>query len=220
MEVSGSWKLQAQSAGHVATHKGKTLRPNVLAYCVGSQSEVVRKAAGVIPLCCPPVNIETFDKRWLYRPYKPFVLLYFSLHGVPDQPYWYGDNWETALGADAFEGLDLSSTVVFVANCYLEGSPMEKALLDCNPKALIGGAGQNWTRNKRPVGANLLGWYVRRLVCGGLEPGQALHLAKLGLRGKNSQLKRKVRKAKTDQDDIAANIDAMQFKIVEGISNV
>ena len=138
------------------------MRPNIFAYCGRSQRFAVRKAAGVEPLTCPPTIAETFDKNWFF-PERPFDLLYFSLHGLPEQPFWYGDNWQTAITAQHFEGLDLSHTVVFASNCYLEGSPMEAALLDCHPKALIGGSGRNWTRAVRLVGANLLGWYFRRL---------------------------------------------------------
>ncbi len=187
------------------------MKPNVLAVCVASQREAVERAAGVRPVTSPPLTIDNFNTKWLHRPYD---LLYFSLHGIPEQPYWYGDNWLTAISAEHFAGVDLSGAVVFVANCYLQGSPMEKALLDCHPKALIGGSGKNWTRTKRPVGANLLGWYVRRLVCAGIAADKALHLAKLGLRGKNSQIKHKLNKDRVDLEDIEANKDAMLFRII------
>jgi hypothetical protein len=184
----------------------------VFAMCGQDQRAAVKRAAGVEPLTCPPVTVGEFEKRWLC-PKDPYDLLYFSLHGLPAQPYWYGDDWITALSTETFAGLDLSETVVFVANCYFEGSPMESALLDCNPKALIGGIGQNWTRGVQLVGANLLGWYFRRLICGGIDPPQALHLAKLGVRGRNAEIKHKRIKRMKDVEDIEANLDALEFTL-------
>jgi hypothetical protein len=188
------------------------MRPNVFAYCGRSQRLAVAKAAGVMPLTCPPITAEYFKREWLERPYD---LLYFSLHGLPEQPYWYGDKWITAITAEQFAGLDLSETVVFAANCYLEGSPMEKAVLDCHAKALVGGSGRNWTRAVRLVGANLLGWYFRRLLLCGFEASNALHLAKLGVKGKNAQIKNRVIKRDYDDEDYEANRDAMAFKVLK-----
>lgn len=192
------------------------MRPNVFAYCGRGQRLAVQKAAGVKPLTCPPINVSNFNSDWLH-PEKPYKLLYFSLHGLPEQPYWYGENWETAISAQHFEGIDLTQTVIFAANCYFEGSAMEKALLACNPRAIIGGSGRNWTRTVRLIGANLLGWYFRRLFLCGLGVNQSLHLAKLGVKGNNAKIKNKVIKSPADAVDVDANLDAMKFKVLKGL---
>ena len=78
---------------------------------------------------------EDFDPLWL----TGHRFLYFKLHGLHNEPYWYGDNWVTALTAKQILSINLESTVVFVANCYLVDkkgqSPMLDALLAAGAQA-------------------------------------------------------------------------------------
>jgi len=186
----------------------------VFAMCGASQEVAVKRASGVRPVLCPPESVLTVGLDLVF-PRVPYDLMYFSLHGTPGDDCWYGEDWLPAIEARDFEGRDLSSTVVFVANCYFEFSVMAEAILDCHPKALIGGAGVNYTRGGKLVGTNLLGWYVRRLLAGGLDPVPALHLAKLGVKGKIAQIKNRWYMRKGDKEDLAANEDTLHFKIIK-----
>jgi hypothetical protein len=141
-------------------------------------------------------------------------LLYFSLHGRTRDVHWFGDDDEIALHVDAFQGLDLSRTVVFVANCYLPTSPFLGAILACGPRLLVAGEGQNFTRTGDLIGANLLGYYIRRAVQLGLPPRQAYTLALARLKTKCRTLSRKARAGDAQaREDLAANRDALAFSV-------
>ena len=139
------------------------------AYCAASFKHSVTKAAGVAPLLSPPITAETFKPRYLEN--RRFI--YFKLHGLPAQPFWYGDYWTTALTADQILQADLSDATVFVANCHLyQGtlghypSPMLTALLKAGARAVVGGPGPNWARARSLYGADVLGYHFRRLIVG------------------------------------------------------
>jgi len=85
---------------------------DVFAYCCASFEKSVTKAAGVKPVLSPPVNMTIFNTDVLMG--RDF--LYFKLHGLPHQPFWYGDGWTTALASSQLRGIKLKGTVVFVAN--------------------------------------------------------------------------------------------------------
>ncbi len=118
-----------------------------------------------------------------------YEFYYFKLHGLAGQPYWYGDNWVTALSADQVREARMDGAVVFVANCYLPDSPMLAALLSNGARAVIGGAGQNYARSNTVDGADLLGLWVRRGLQFGLSVEKALQLGKsrMGFKAKKSQ---------------------------------
>ena len=189
----------------------------VFAYCAESMAESVDKASGVVPLTCPPMKLEYFDARWLAGADggHPYDLLYFKLHGLPGKPYWYGDNWVTALSAAQLQGIDLGGAVVFVANCHLVAdgdlsqdelssksglaTPMLSALLDAGASAVIGGPGVNYARSKSVDGADLLGQAFRRGLAMGLSTATAFSLAMFRLRAK-------VRKDATIRDTLEFRI--------------
>ena len=183
------------------------------AYCPPSQRWAVSHAAGVEPLTCPPMTYQRFDSGNL----RHRKLLYFSLHGVPDQPYWYGANHTTAMSTDAFHNLDLSETIVFVANCHLPDTPFLKAILDCNPLFLAGGRGVNLTRGHSLVGAHLLGYLFRLAISLHIPPANALAMAKYTLSVRTDALRQETKRLKTRAarrrlaEDIAANQDALEF---------
>lgn len=187
---------------------------NTFAFCCPSHRWAVFHAAGVEPLTCPPITYELFDSGLLQRR----DLLYFSLHGIPDQPYWYGADHITAMSIDAFKDLDLSATVVFVANCHLPSTPFLDAILECQPRFLAGGQGANFTRGHSLVGAHLLGYLFRIALSLAIAPRNAFALAKYTLTTRTDALtnvaareKNRARKRRL-QEDIAANQDALDFR--------
>jgi len=211
------------------------------AFCPPSQRWAVRHAAGVEPLTCPPYHYAPSppppspprlrdsgegnalpSARGEVLPFDPALLrhqslLYFSLHGIPDQPYWYGDNHTTAMSVDAFRNLDLSETVVFVANCHLPDTPFLAAILACNPLFLAGGKGENFTRGHSLVGAHLLGYLFRLALQLRIPPAHALAMAKYTLTTRTDALREETRRTKGRAakhriaEDIAANQDALEF---------
>jgi hypothetical protein len=88
-----------------------------------------------------------------------------------------------------------------------------QAVLDCNPRALIAGAGPNFARNHTLAGAHLLGFYVRRLVetCPAMPPEWILKSAKTYLHDQTLKLQRSHRKR--NQETALANADALQFEL-------
>ena len=131
---------------------------DVFAYCAWSMRESVRQAAGVAPMTCPPVSALEFEPGWL----RGHDFVYFKLHGLRGQPFWYGDEYQTAVTASQLRSADLAGAVVFVANCHLEGSAMLAALLEAGAKAVIGGPGANYALKYGVNGADLLGLWLRR----------------------------------------------------------
>lgn len=191
---------------------------NVFAFCAQSQRWAVAQAAGVEPLTCPPMTLAHFHPGILANR----DLLYFGLHGIEDQPFWYGNDFTTAMDVNAFDGLDLSDTVVFVAGCHFTHTPFLDAIQACNPRFVVGGEGPNYTRGHSLVGPHLLGYlFVRSLNCG-LTPRSALALAKAGLRVRTRRVKAAHAKARKKSDrkrlleDIRANTDALAFASLTG----
>jgi hypothetical protein len=178
----------------------------ILAYCCLSFTESVQKATGVVPVTSPPLS--AFGGRCLDE-FPPqaldgYDLIYFKLHGLPTQPYWYGDEMITALTADQIRAADLSGTVVFVANCHLwhivkkgPQHPMLDALLDAGAQAVVGGGGENFGKRTKIYGADLLGkWFVMAYrLCG--NPLTSLYVAK----------------ARVSLEDNFGARDALKFKL-------
>lgn len=173
----------------------------IFAYCAAEFQHSVRKAAGVQPLLSPPATAHIFDPRWLEG--RDFI--YLKLHGLPEETYWYGDNWLTALRATQILAANLTGTVIFVANCHLyqalpapacadtadrqagnndyhPTSPMLNALLIAGARAVVGGSGDNHAKTHSIHGADRLGRALRYLLQFGLAPHPAFRLAQAWLR--------------------------------------
>lgn len=158
------------------------------AYCCKSFRESVRKAAACEPLLSPPTTVETFQPACL----QGHHFIYFKLHGLPDQPFWYGDHWCTAVSAEQIQAANLHGAVVFVANCYLlpppeerlagRTTPMLDALQAAGARAIIGGDGQNYARANTIDGADALGIFIRVWLERGFTPPNAFRYAKRLLR--------------------------------------
>jgi len=170
-----------------------------LAYCCQNYAESTRKAAGVLPITCPPTTDATILQRW----HGPYHLIYLDLHGQPGARCWYGDNGIVALREEQVRRLSLRGAVVFAVNCYLgdEDSPMLDALLDAGAKYVIGGEGRNWGGKRTLLGAARLG-RLFRLALAGMGAPRALALAKAFLRLEGVM----------PWSPTAAIADALQFK--------
>ncbi len=83
------------------------------------------------PLTCPPVTAETLDLSLLRQP-----LVYIRLHGMPGQPYLYGDDWQTALSLDQLQSVSLPGSLVFLEGCY--GALLSSAFIAAGASAVIG----------------------------------------------------------------------------------
>lgn len=147
------------------------------AYCAQSFQQSVHQAAGVQPRTCPPTTRATFQPAWLEGQH----LIYFKLHGLPDQPYWYGDDWITALDIPSIEAADLTGAVIFIANCHFAESPLLIPFLTSNACAIIGGGGENYGKQRTVYGADRLGRTVRILLSWRIAPHTALAIAKAQL---------------------------------------
>ena len=166
------------------------------ALCAASFEHSVRRAAGVTPLLSPPVKHATFKPIWL----EGYDFLYIKLHGIPHQPFWYGDHFISAVGEHHIRAARLGNTVVFVANCYTPQSPMLDALFDAGAKAVVTGSGANYAGKTKVHGADMLGMFFRYGLSIRLRPKAALAIARARLRlGAQDRITR----------------DALQFQLYE-----
>lgn len=136
----------------------------ICAVCARSFERSVQRVTGVkAPVTSPPLTLAEFPEGLL----DGYEFYYFKLHGLADQPFWYGDDWLTAIATDTILKAKMAGAVVFVANCFLPESPMLDALLRSNVRAVIGGPGENYARPNRVDGADLLGkWLLAGLIMG------------------------------------------------------
>lgn len=145
----------------------------VQALCCASFERSVKRAANVDPLLSPPVTVETFNPAVL----QGYDLLYVKLHGLPGQPYWYGDEWITATSAEQVCKTDLHGATVYAPTCFLPQSPMLAALFEAGAEYVIGGEDENYERT-----VDRFGRIIRLLMQTGLSVETSFRLAKLRLR--------------------------------------
>lgn len=92
-------------------------------------------------MTCPPLDISTLDTRDLVAD-----VVYLRLHGLPEQPFLYGDNWTTAISAEQVAQGDFNRSLVFLEGCY--GIYMSEAFLRAGALAVVGSAeityGKRW----------------------------------------------------------------------------
>lgn len=152
----------------------------VLAYCARSwriNTFVGLLAAGrvVKPLTCPPLTAETFD----YDLLAEASLAYVALHGIPGQPYLYGDGWLTALSvAGVAEAPEMPGLIVFLEGCFGAETGMPEAFLERGAAAVVASTAET---EDRTVGLGPAGRLGRDFVRGlrrGLTAGDSLARAK------------------------------------------
>ena len=130
-------------------------------------------ASGVRPLAAPPLARATFSPAMI----SGAALLYVCLHGLPNQPFWYGSDWSTAIGADQVRAADLEGAIVYLAGCYGQG-PMTDALLAAGAAAVAGDTDGTWAGWVLPTGSNALGRAFVAELRRGLDVEVALDVAK------------------------------------------
>lgn len=106
---------------------------------------------------------------------------YFKLHGLRDEPFWYGDAWQTAITLEQIQSINWTGKVAFVANCYGVDTSgqldiMPRAILEGGARAVIAGQGYNYAALTEITGADLLGQWLRRLMTARLSPHRSFHL--------------------------------------------
>lgn len=120
-------------------------------------------AAGAWPVSFPPGRADTFDPALL----QGRDLIYVCLHGLPNQPYLYGDKFETALSAEQIRTVNLGGAVVYMAGCYGGGGPIADAFSEAGAVCVVGDRDLTWAGTWLPLGSNRLGrLFVRRLRAG------------------------------------------------------
>lgn len=144
--------------------------------------EAVRMATGVEPITYPPHRFGDDDFRYLLERVDPPDVLYVHLHGMPDQPYWYGDGFQTAISDAQIAKCNLNKTIAFVANCYGQDSHMVEALLKAGAQAVVAGPGTNYTIVRKVRGADLLGKHFIDALKVGRTVAEAYAMAKSKLK--------------------------------------
>ena len=145
-------------------------------YCVKSAKQAVHTAVGVEPVTSPPVTAGSFIPKML----EGHDLIYIRLHGDPNLPHWYNDQWDAAITMSDIEAADLGGAVVVVASCYGAGDPKVAALYRAGASVVVAGEGINWG-GVYAIGTDLLTLWIRRGMTWGLEIREALLLAKARL---------------------------------------
>lgn len=145
------------------------------AYTFKNHARVMEKVAGVPPHTCPPWKNGThINLKFSYCD-----LLFFTFHGLVNQPYLYSDTWETALSVDEVRHANLSRAVVFSGCCYTIESGFCQAFFDAGADAVIAGPGRNFfIPGRKAAGFDRLAYYFRLLYGLHLDAKAALDLAK------------------------------------------
>lgn len=156
----------------------------IAAFSTATGAKSVERATGVKPVTFPPLTLNQFDPRVL----EGYDILYFHLHGLPNQSYWYGDRMLTAMSVvKVLEARLKSGCVVFAANCHGRGSKMESAFLQAGAGAFVAGSGTNYAVRFGVVrGADLLGAHFVRALLSGCNVAAALAVAKQRIQGRAS----------------------------------
>lgn len=130
-------------------------------------------AARSVPVLAPPLRAAGF----LPPLFEGRKLIYICLHGLPEQPYWYGSDWSTAISAPQIQSCNLGGAIVYLAGCYGQG-PMTNALLEAGASAVVGSGDSVWGGYYLPSGTNGMGMRVVRALEQGMNVSEALASAK------------------------------------------
>lgn len=140
-------------------------RLSIVAYTARDFASATKLAAGrrALVFVCPPLA----DTRLggLVDALEGADLILFNLHGLPGGAAWFAkrNGPPVAIRAKQLAGLDLSSAVIFVENCYTgdRDNPMLAALQQTGARAIIAGAGINYGGQYQMMGADWLFWALR-----------------------------------------------------------
>ena len=142
-------------------------------YCARSWRVSTALTTHCIPLTCPPVTAETLDTARLVD-----RLIYLRLHGIPGQPYLYGDNWQTAISAEQVRSLRLPGSLVFLEGCY--GALFAQAFLDAGALAVAGSNQATYGKRMFMGASSKIGKAWLKEVLNGHSAGDALGKANAG----------------------------------------
>jgi len=158
---------------------------NIVALSTLTGREAVRLATGVEPLTFPPT-------RFASGLIDGAEFVYVHLHGIPQQPFWYGDGFVTAVSEAELKLCNLRGAICFVANCYGQSSRMVEALFKAGARAVAAGPGTNYTVPGWVRGADLLGQHFLAALQAGRSAPAAFDAArsKLTLRAIFSPIER------------------------------
>lgn len=132
--------------------------------------------SGVTPLTSPPLSFRDFDPQLM----RGHELLFFKLHGLPGQSFWYGDGGISAVSAEQILSVDLSGAIAFVANCYGGAdAPMVQALIKQGVIAVVTGTGENTAGIRQAIGADIIGLAFRNVLAQGFGVEVAFNAGKL-----------------------------------------
>lgn len=140
------------------------------AYCARSWWISTWRTTGKRPLTCPELTADTLNINSLIAP-----IVYLRLHGMPAQPFLYGDDWQTALAAHQVKAADFSGSLVFLEGCY--GDQMAKAFLAADAKAVVGCTKSTYGRRWRLGPSSIVGRAWLRMVRRGFAASDALNYA-------------------------------------------
>lgn len=146
---------------------------SIFVYCARSWRVSTALATLSLPLTCPPVTMANLDTGEMAKP-----LLYIRLHGMPGQPYLYGDDFITALSREQVCAQTLPRSLVFLEGCY--GMQFAKAFLEAGASVVIGSYDPTMGKRWFPGGSTKIGLKWLALVRMGMNAGEALSRATAG----------------------------------------
>lgn len=119
------------------------------------------------------MTVETLDTAQLVD-----RMVYIRLHGLPDQPYLYGDNWQTALSADQVRSVKLPGSLVFLEGCY--GALCADAFIQAGALAVVGSDTQTYGKRLFLGPSSKIGQTWLEAINKGHTVDKALELAQAG----------------------------------------
>lgn len=153
---------------------------NIVSYCDKRYEQATARAVGQSArrLTCPPSYGPSLSQYATM--FAAADLIYLNLHGAPDRRAWYTTSGAIAVTAEEWQVLSIGRAVVYLVNCYAGGGMLD-VLKAQQPRAIVGGCGENLGALGALAGADLLGLWFRRWLQRGANPRIALRLAKARL---------------------------------------
>lgn len=129
------------------------------------------RATGARPFTSPPLVAQTIDLNKLIAP-----IVYIRLHGIPGQPYLYGDpGWQTAVSAEQIAAVNWKGALVFMEGCY--GAMLANSFLQGGATAVAGAGKSTWGRRYFIGPSSKVGSEWLRLIRRGETMGVSLYKA-------------------------------------------
>jgi len=182
---------------------------HVTGYVLASSERVARRVCGreSCLFTSPPHTLEN-PPPW--EKFEHAGLIYLRLHGLPDQPYAYGDGLITALSADQVSSLDLSSVrLAILGNCH---QALASAFRLAGCPVVVHGDGVNYG-SRWPwllAGVDLL----TREAFGAIRAGMDVHTALIrGMQKVRDRLSFHERIPVHGRSLVRADLDVLNFRV-------